>query len=202
VTAGLLLAAGLVAAYLLGAVPSAQILARRLAGIDLTELGTGTASPSNLYRSAGRWPALAAGAVDVAKGVLAVLLVGGHGRGWFAALAGTLAVTGHNWSPFLRWRGGRGLSTATGALFVVCWPGAVVMCAGLAIGVAARRVIPVMGLALFALVPVVALTAGWVAAVMAAAVVAPIGAKTALLRLRSARASPPPAGARTGPEST
>jgi glycerol-3-phosphate acyltransferase PlsY len=186
VVAAALLAAGLVGAFLLGAIPTAQILARRVAGIDLTAVGSRTVSPTNLYRMSARWPAIAAGALDVAKGAGAVLLVG-PGRGWFAALAGALAVTGHVFSPFLRGQGGRGLSPATGALFLVYWPGAVVMCAGLVIGVVARRVIPAMGGALVALVPVCLVTGGWPAAVMAAAVVAPIGAKTAVLKYRQHR---------------
>ncbi len=181
-----LVTASLLFAYFLGALSPSQIIARLVSGTDLTKVGTKTVSPTNLYYSVGRWPALIAGAFDVAKGFAAVMVVG-SGRGWFAALAGALAVAGHNWSPFLRGAGGRGLSTATGALFLVCWPAAVVMCLGLAVGALLRKVIRAMGVALVLLVPLVMLTSGWQAAVMAAAVLTPIGMKTAMLKYRQRR---------------
>jgi glycerol-3-phosphate acyltransferase PlsY len=174
----------LAGSYLLGAVPMSHFVAMRSARVDLRAVGSGTVSPWNLYRAAGFWPAILAGAFEVAKGVVGPVVCG-PGRLWWAAAAGALAVVGHNWSPWLRGAGGRGLSPATGALFVVAWPGAAVMCAGLLAGLLTRRVIRAMGVALCLVVPVLLLTGGPASALAAIVVVAPIGAKTAWLRFRS-----------------
>ena len=71
--------------------------------------------------------------LDVAKGAVGPLLAG-HDRLWLAALAGGVAVIGHDWSPFLGRRRRPGISTAMGALLVTAWPGAVLLLAGMALG--------------------------------------------------------------------
>jgi acyl phosphate:glycerol-3-phosphate acyltransferase len=177
------LAGALALAYLIGSIPLSQVVARTR-GVDLAVVGSRAVSPSNLYRTVGRWPAIIAGALELAKGALAAAVPVALGRPGLAAAAGALAVAGHNWSPFLRGAGGRGLSPATGALMVACWPGAAVMCLGLAVGTALRRVIPAMGFALVALVPVVLLTRGPAGAIAVATIVTPIGVKTAVLLRR------------------
>jgi acyl phosphate:glycerol-3-phosphate acyltransferase len=175
-----LLAGVLVAAYLAGAIPVSNIVARVTHGVDLREVGSGTVSPSNLYRVAGLWPTVIAGLFEVGKGAVGPALAIRQPL-WAVSLAGFLAVTGHNWSPFLKGSGGRGLSTATGALAIVAWPGAVVMCAGLLAGGAARHVYMGMTVALAALVPVLFLLQGPGYAIAGAVVVLPIGAKTVVL---------------------
>ena len=123
----------LLIAFLAGSVPWSNIAARWSRGVDLRAVGTGTVSGTALYRVAG-FPALAvAGVVDVTKGALGPALAG-SGRPGLAALAGGAAVIGHNWSPFLRGAGGRGIAPALGALLVQAWPGAVLLLAGLVVG--------------------------------------------------------------------
>lgn len=186
---GVLLAAILAGSYLVGAVPVSNIVSHLVKGIDLREVGTQTVSPSNLYRVAGWWPTVLAGIFEVGKGIpgpaLAKALPGlaltGTGHLYAAAACGALAVTGHNWSPFLKGAGGRGLSTATGALLVVAWPGAALLCAGLAVGGITRKIYPAMSVALFALLPVLALAGGPAEAVAGAIVVAPVGVKTGIV---------------------
>ncbi|GIH29133.1 hypothetical protein Aph01nite_74430 [Acrocarpospora phusangensis] len=184
----LLLAGTLLLSYFAGAVPFSQLVSRRNYGVDLRFVGTGTVSPLNLSHVAGARPAVLAGALEGAKGTLGPLLVGADRPG-YAALAGALAVTGHLWSPFLRGAGGRGLATATGALLVVVWPAAAVMCTGLVAGVLVRRLVQAMSVALFALVPVVLLVDTVVGTLATMLIVAPIGAKTAILIHRRGRAA-------------
>lgn len=184
-----LLAAGiLAAAYLAGAIPVSYIVARLTRGVDLRQVSSGTASPSNLYHVAGIWPTIAAGLAEVGKGAIGPALATGRPL-WLVSLAGFLAVTGHNWSPFLKGGGGRGLSTATGALAVVAWPGAVLLCAGLIGGAAARHIYIGMSIALTALLPVLFLLRGSGYVIAGAVIVLPIGAKTAVLRYRERRES-------------
>ncbi|NES28112.1 glycerol-3-phosphate acyltransferase [Micromonospora terminaliae] len=167
----------LVLAYLVGAVPFSNLVAHRYAGLDLRHAGTGTTTPANLHRTAGLRPAVLAGVLEVAKGMVGPALIGPD-RPLLAAVAGGLAVTGHNWSPLLRGRGGRGISTATGALLVVAWPGAVFMFGCLVMGILTRRVLVFMRAAAFALLPLLGLIDGRRGLLLGAILVGPIGFKT------------------------
>lgn len=121
------------AGYLVGSIPFSNIAARRVAGVDLRTSGTGTVSGTGLYRVAGFGPLAAAGILEVAKGALGPALAG-RSRPRAAALAGGAAVIGHDWSPFLRGAGGRGMSPALGALLVEAWPGAALLLGGMVVG--------------------------------------------------------------------
>jgi len=169
-----------IASYVIGSTPFSNLIARIWAGIDLREVGTGTVTPRNLYEAAGLRLALLSGFFEVAKGVAGPLLVI-HQHLIVIAAVGALAVAGHNWSIFLRGAGGRGVSTATGVLFVMAWPGALVMCAGLVAGILTKQVGRAMSAAFAALLPVLALTAGLTAVYGALIVLTPIAVKTAML---------------------
>lgn len=106
----------LAGAYLLGAIPFAQVMAR-INGVDLRTVGTGNVGAGNLTRAVGlQWGAVA-GILDGLKGLFPVLIAGRMGLGPGAAgLAGIMAVVGHNWSIFLKGRSGRGLATSAGML--------------------------------------------------------------------------------------
>jgi len=163
----------LVFAYLLGAVPFSNLFARRLRGIDLRETGTGTVSGTGLYRVAGFGPLAVAGVLDVAKGAIAVLFAG-PGRPVLAALAGGMAVIGHNWSLFLRGAGGRGLAPSMGTLLVQAWVGVVVILAGLAVGRAREESGLGSFVALVLVVPSLAVTGGRYDALAGACAVTPV----------------------------
>lgn len=183
-----LLAGALAIGYAVGAIPASNIVARLAHGPDLRHIGSGMVTPSNVYHAVGLKPALIAGVFDVAKGVVAAVLAA-TGHPWAAALGGAMAVCGHNWSIFLKGAGGRGLSTATGALAVAAWPGAALMCAALVIGMSVRSIYLTMTVALVVLVPFLAVVNGRAGAVAAAIVAAPIGVKTAILLCRERTAS-------------
>lgn len=123
----------IVASYLIGSVPFAQIAARITTGTDLREVGTGTVSGTNLHEVAGFGPLAVAGVLELAKGAVGPLLAG-KDRPVIQALSAGAAVAGHNWSPFLRGAGGRGISPATGALAATAPVGAAVLLGGMAAG--------------------------------------------------------------------
>lgn len=107
----------LLAAYLLGSIPFAQVLAR-LNGVDLRYAGTGNVGAGNLKKTVGVGWAFVGGVLDGLKGLVPVWLsfrLGGFGPG-AAGLIGLCAVVGHNWSIFMRGRSGRGLATAFGLI--------------------------------------------------------------------------------------
>jgi acyl phosphate:glycerol-3-phosphate acyltransferase len=170
---------GLGAAYLVGSIPFSNIAARLTSGVDLRAVGNGTVSGTGLYRVAGFGPLALAGVLEIGKGAVGPLLAG-RDHPTAAALAAGLAVAGHNWSPFLRGAGGRGISPAVGALGVVGWPGSVLLLAGMAGGKLVRQAAPGTLLAQAALIPVLARSRGRRGALAGAAVLAPMLAKRLL----------------------
>ena len=158
--------------YLVGAIPFSNIAARRTRGVDLRHVGSGTVGGTALYRVAGFVPLAVAGVFDVSKGAVGPALAGD--RPFLAAAAGGAAVAGHNWSPFLRGAGGRGVAPALGALLVNAWPGAVLLLVAMIVGKWAGETGVGTLVALVALVPVLGWAYGTSAAVAGGAVAAPM----------------------------
>ncbi len=103
--------------YLIGAIPFSYLIARWRAGIDIYEHGEGNVGARNVYHVVGPAWGVLAGVLDVAKGTTA-FFVGHHlaiSRAAFLA-CGFAAPLGHNFSPFLRFRGGKGVSVTMGFL--------------------------------------------------------------------------------------
>lgn len=122
----------LLAAYLLGAIPFAQVLGR-VNGIDLRHSGTGNVGAGNLTRLAGVGWGVGAAVLDGLKGLVPVWLALESGLGPGAAgLVGVAAVIGHNWSIFMKGRSGRGLAPAAG-LIVALNPALIVWTGGWAL---------------------------------------------------------------------
>jgi glycerol-3-phosphate acyltransferase PlsY len=108
------------AAYLIGAIPWGVIMARVTGGPDPRTFGSGRTGGANVMRALGPRAALASGLLDMAKGTVAVLLARWLGAGpWIEVFAALAAVVGHTYSPFLGFKGGRGVATAFGALLVI-----------------------------------------------------------------------------------
>ncbi len=107
----------LLASYLLGSIPTALIVARRVAGVDIRTLGDGNMGARNVSRTLGARPAIAVALVDFFKGTLAVLLAQRMGLAphWQVAAAFAAAL-GHDFPLFAGFRGGQGLGTTLGAL--------------------------------------------------------------------------------------
>lgn len=121
--------AGLIG-YIFGAFPSGLVYVKLFRGVDIRQVGSGRVAGTNAYRAAG-WPAgILTGLSDVIKGATAVWLVnylfaeplGATLLSWAVAFTGVMAVTGHNWSVFLKWAGGAGTSPNVGWALTVWWP--------------------------------------------------------------------------------
>jgi acyl phosphate:glycerol-3-phosphate acyltransferase len=114
------------ASYLLGAFPTSFVAGKLGRGIDLREHGSKNLGATNVFRILGWKYAIPVALVDVAKGGVPVALLGpwsGLGDGWAAAF-GAAAVLGHMFSPFVSFRGGKGVATAAG-MFLALAPVAV-----------------------------------------------------------------------------
>jgi glycerol-3-phosphate acyltransferase PlsY len=104
----------LIGAYLVGAVPFGYLIARAH-GVNIFEVGSGNVGATNIKRALGLGWALAVFALDVLKGAVPALLALQllHSQAW-AMGAGCAAIAGHCLSPFLKFRGGKGIATALG----------------------------------------------------------------------------------------
>ena len=108
-------------AYLLGSVPTSYIAGRLLKGVDIRDYGSGTVSGSNVFHSVARWAVVPVGIFDVSKGLVPVAVASFvlHSPIWTQGVVGIAAIAGHNWSIFLRFSGGRGLSTMLGVVVII-----------------------------------------------------------------------------------
>lgn len=105
--------------YLLGAIPAAAWVTR-LYGIDIRKVGSGNSGATNVLRAVGKGPALFVFLFDTGKGALAVYIGRWLGLDEFgAALCGAMAFLGHNFSPFLGFRGGKGVATGFGTVTAI-----------------------------------------------------------------------------------
>jgi glycerol-3-phosphate acyltransferase PlsY len=123
----------IIGSYLVGSIPSGMVIGK-LRGIDIREYGSGNIGTTNVLRTLGaRFGAIVLVA-DVLKGVIAVLLaryIIETPTGEMAA--GFAAVAGHDWSLFLKFKGGRGVATSLGALLPMAMPAPLTGVVGLAV---------------------------------------------------------------------
>jgi len=108
------------AAYLLGSVPTGFLLYRWMSGEDIRRQGSGNIGATNVMRSGGKMAGILTLLMDALKGALAVFLARAvtADEGW-AAAAAFFAVMGHCFPVFLRFRGGKGIATGCGAYAVL-----------------------------------------------------------------------------------
>ncbi|TAJ32743.1 MAG: glycerol-3-phosphate acyltransferase [Reyranella sp.] len=130
VTFWIVSAASIVAAYLLGSLPTGYLAGRLLKGIDIREHGSGSTGATNVLRTLGKGPALAVLLVDVLKGVAAIAFVrwihswldAPAWIPWAVCLAGLAVLLGHSRSVWLNFTGGKSAATGLGVLLALSWP--------------------------------------------------------------------------------
>ena len=110
-------------AYLVGAIPTGYLLAR-LKGVDIRKVGSGNIGATNVYRCVGKSWGIITFVLDFLKGYVPAVVLPLLIQRWtnepshasLSVLYGCLAVAGHNWPVYLRFRGGKGMATGAGAL--------------------------------------------------------------------------------------
>jgi acyl phosphate:glycerol-3-phosphate acyltransferase len=112
----------LLGCYLLGALPFSVWIGKAFFKTDVRQHGSGNPGATNMLRTLGPGPALLVLFLDITKGVAAVLLAG-HSADLALPiekeLGGFLAVVGHMYSPYLGFKGGKGVATTVGVMCVV-----------------------------------------------------------------------------------
>jgi len=141
----MLLLAGFFLSYLVGAIPTGWIIPKIVRGIEIRDHGSGNVGATNVGRVIGKKWGFTVFFLDVFKGLMAVSLIGpifwdpslGLALIYYRLLLGITAVLGHNWTIFLKFKGGKGVATslgisvglfplaaisALGVWFLVLWP--------------------------------------------------------------------------------
>ncbi|MSO77327.1 MAG: glycerol-3-phosphate 1-O-acyltransferase [Alphaproteobacteria bacterium] len=115
------LGAAFLFAYLMGSIPFGLVLTR-LAGLgDIRQLGSGSIGATNVLRTGNKALAALTLLLDSGKGAAAVLLAQTFGPD-MGVLAAAGAVLGHIAPVWLRFKGGKGVATAFGAMLALAWP--------------------------------------------------------------------------------
>ncbi|MBM4135809.1 MAG: glycerol-3-phosphate 1-O-acyltransferase PlsY [Nitrospira sp.] len=103
-------------AFIIGSIPFGVLIAKSK-GIDLKQVGSRNIGATNVLRSLGKWAAILTLSGDILKGTAAVAIGRYFGVGTlYEGLLGFSAILGHNFSLFLRFRGGKGVATSFGVL--------------------------------------------------------------------------------------
>ncbi len=106
--------------YLIGSIPNGLIIGQSFYNVDLRLFGSKNIGATNAFRTLGPWPAFWVFLTDALKGVAGVLIGQYLGHTALAELAGGIAaITGHNWSAFLKFKGGRGVATGLGVIAII-----------------------------------------------------------------------------------
>jgi acyl phosphate:glycerol-3-phosphate acyltransferase len=121
-------------AYLLGAIPFGLIIGQRFAHVDVRKLGSGNIGATNVFRVLGKKLGLLTAVLDVSKAVASVLLamlIAGNDpfvvAGWdihlqaAQVIAALMVMVGHNWSVYIKFKGGKGVAAFFGGLLVINW---------------------------------------------------------------------------------
>ncbi|MBI5683635.1 MAG: glycerol-3-phosphate 1-O-acyltransferase PlsY [Verrucomicrobia bacterium] len=114
-----------IVAFLAGSLPTGYLVARAY-GVDIRQVGSGNIGATNVLRSVNRWAGRGVFVVDMLKGFLpaflAPLLLPQLDGSITQIIACLCAILGHNYTPWLGFRGGKGVATAAGGFLAICWP--------------------------------------------------------------------------------
>jgi acyl phosphate:glycerol-3-phosphate acyltransferase len=137
--------------YLIGSLPIGYLVAQSAGGVDLRRVGSGNVGATNVYRTTGLMVAIAVMIADIGKGIGAVLLAGSSNP----AAAGVAAVIGHIYPCWLRFRGGKGVATASGVFAMLAPIPTLLAAATFAIVVARTRFVSLGSIAATIVLPIV-----------------------------------------------
>lgn len=107
--------------YFIGAIPFGYLLVKVFYKTDIRQHGSGNPGATNVWRTFGKKPGAATLALDILKGVLPVMTARAlfpHEPG-ISMWCGMAAIVGHNWSIFLRGKGGKGVATSIGVFLAL-----------------------------------------------------------------------------------
>lgn len=111
--------------YLLGSIPTAYIVIKKATGEDIRDTGTGNVGAMNVHRATeSKWLFILTWLIDMGKAAFAISIARwitflGYSPEWGLIIAVLAVFLGHNWSIFLKFSGGKGISCLMGSLLVL-----------------------------------------------------------------------------------
>ncbi|MDP3791057.1 MAG: glycerol-3-phosphate 1-O-acyltransferase PlsY [Candidatus Omnitrophota bacterium] len=119
--------AAILSAYLIGSMPTGFLMTKIFKGVDIRGVGSKNVGATNVYRTAGKLPGFLTLFIDIAKGILVVTVVAQFyyvllqdlDYIFFRTLLGLIAIFGHIWSVFLKFKGGKGVATTIGVTGII-----------------------------------------------------------------------------------
>ncbi len=126
-----------VISYLIGSCNMAIIISKFHKGKDIRDFGSGNAGMTNMLRTFGRRAAIWTFIGDFVKGALTVFIARGIGKEYgltvdIAYVAALFVIIGHIFPIYFKFKGGKGIAAAFGAMFVLNWVAFVTIAAGIA----------------------------------------------------------------------
>jgi glycerol-3-phosphate acyltransferase PlsY len=151
----------LVLGYVIGSVPTGYLIGR-LRRIDIRKHGSGNIGATNTLRVLGKPAGITALVLDVGKGFVAVTVlaaIASSGRSWLSepmmkVLLGIAAIAGHNWTLFLKFKGGKGVATSAGVFLGIAWLPVLISAAVFAILVLGTRIVSVGSMSAAVVLPI------------------------------------------------
>ena len=143
-----------IAAYLLGSLPFGYIITKIIHKKDIRDFGSGNIGATNVLRVYGPRSAIPVFVLDLLKGLVAVLIAKAVSDIPVVYLtAGFLAMFGHSFPVYLKFRGGKAVATSIGVLTVLSWPVTLVVLASFLLIVYLSRYVSMGSITSMALLP-------------------------------------------------
>ncbi|MDT8719551.1 glycerol-3-phosphate 1-O-acyltransferase PlsY [Clostridium sp. 19966] len=113
--------------FLFGSIPTGYIIGKKAAGVDIRKLGSGNIGSTNVKRILGKKAAVITQVIDMAKGLVPVLIAKytyqyinvPFSKEEFISLLAIIVIIGHDFTPFLNFKGGKGVNTTAAAFLAV-----------------------------------------------------------------------------------
>ncbi|MCT4586087.1 MAG: glycerol-3-phosphate 1-O-acyltransferase PlsY [Peptostreptococcaceae bacterium] len=114
--------------FLIGSIPFGFIFTKKLAGVDVRTVGSGNIGSTNVKRAAGSKISLYTQIMDILKGLIPVVLAmflypvlnTDLDKDLIMSLCAVFAILGHDYTPFLKFKGGKGVNTTLGSFLLIC----------------------------------------------------------------------------------
>ena len=157
--------------FLIGSIPFGLIISRYWLKLDIRNEGSGNIGMTNVMRIGGKWPGILTFLLDFGKGALAVLLskiffsnteLNIEQQSFFQNFSAIIVVLGHVFSAFLRFKGGKGISTLFGVLVILHFNIAIIASVILAVIFKWKNISSLSGITMLSSLPFLFLLVPWI----------------------------------------